>query len=172
MRGRGALLVAICAGSWALPAAGFADAGVLYQWTDEQGVVRYTPDRGRVPRSARDVQEITAPTGVKREADGAPAVPGALPAVMGSKLPEDLVTSDQPPPATPDALEARIAELREAIARDQATLEELVAATRKQDAEPDEARLQAIANRLPVMRTELLRLEKLQSERAAGTAAP
>lgn len=172
MKGRGALLVAICAGSWALPAAGFADNGVLYQWTDEEGVVRYTPDRGRVPRSAREVQEIAAPTPVRPESDGAPSAPGSLPAVMGSKLPEELVTPAEPPPSSPDALAARISELREAIARDEATLEQMVAATRSRGAEPDDARLQAIANRLPVMRTELLRLEKLERDRATGPAAP
>ncbi len=167
------LLVAVCAGWWALASAASADNGTLYQWTDEHGVVRYTPDRGRVPGSARDVQEIVAPAAQASETNGAPAAaPAALPAVMGSKLPGELVTPGEPPPSDDAELAAQIAELREAIARDQTSLEEMVAAFRAQGADADDARLQAIANRLPVMREELARLEQIQRERAAGAAAP
>lgn len=165
------LLVAVCAAAWALAPAAPADNGTLYQWTDEQGVVRYTPDRGRVPGSARDVQEIVAPAAPAPEANGAPA-PAALPALMGSKLPDELVSPGEPPPSNDAELAAQIAELREAIARDQASLEEMVAAARAEGADADGTRLQAIANRLPMMRQELARLEQIQRERAAGAATP
>lgn len=175
MRGRDALLVAVGGGILALAPISAADDGALYEWTDESGVVRYTPHRDRVPRSARASMKVVTRGEPAPQADtnGSPAVPGALPAVMGSKLPGEIIGSPQDLPKDPGALARRIAELREAIARDEASLRALVADGQGSGTQAD-PRLEAIANRLPVMKTELQRLEQHQREMGGppGTQKP
>lgn len=52
------------------PSAAAQEGGSLYEWTDDKGVVRYTPDPGRVPRGRRGSMRIVEPG-----AWTAPAVP-------------------------------------------------------------------------------------------------
>ena len=173
MRGRGARLVAVAVGWLALVSASAADDGALYQWTDETGVIRYTPRLDRVPRSARpNMKRLVPPEpATHAETNGSPVTPGALPAVMGSKMPGELVGSDTAP-TDPAELARRIDDLRQAIESDQAALRGLVAAGPDPEGGPPDPRLEAIANRLPVMQAELARLEAAQRERSPGVRQP
>jgi len=82
----------------ALVAAGDPVAGsrTLYQWTDAGGIVRYTPDLGRVPSSRRHTVIPIAPQ-ASRFADGGAEAPAADPALSLST-----------PPSPPTALPARV----------------------------------------------------------------
>lgn len=175
MRGRGARLVAVCGGIVGIAAASLAADGRLYQWTDGEGVVRYTPDRDRIPRGARDTIEVVEPGAPDPEPNGSPTSPAALPAVMGPKLEQRLkLDPEQAPPEDPAELDQKIRELRDSIAREQATLRQLMAAEKGEGADEWDARITTIANRLPVMQAELKRLEQIQRERSAepGSAQP
>jgi hypothetical protein len=173
MRRGGAPLVAVAAAWLALAPASAGQEGALYQWTDEAGAVRYTPDPSRVPRAARSTMQVVVPPEPVEtaEGNGSPVTPGALPAVMGPKLDEMIAPGDDTP-ADPAELAQRIDELRSAIARDQATLRTLVAAARDPAAEGPDPQLEAIANRLPLMQAELARLEAAQRQLAPGTQQP
>jgi hypothetical protein len=87
---------------------------------------------------------------------------------MGSKLPGELLGAPDDTPRDPTELARRIEELREAIARDRAALRELAAAARAPEGDGADPRLEAIANRLPIMQSELARLEEAQRERGAA----
>jgi hypothetical protein len=75
MRSRARLWASLLLGTALAAPAG---AGELWQWTDEQGVVRYTPHRDRVPAGQRDTLVKVEP--------GAPE-PAQAPAASASQAP-------------------------------------------------------------------------------------
>jgi len=174
MWGRAGLSAAVAGGLLAALGVSQADDGEIYRWTDESGVVRYTPERSRVPLSARDTIVVVAPPATETNGGSAePATPGALPALMGRKLPEELLE-----PATgadgadPAAMDERIAALREAVARDRQALQELAGDRGWEDgseaARERDGRIREIANRLPALQEELARLERLRAGLPVG----
>lgn len=169
MWGRGALLAAV-GGAWLLLGQLPCAAAELYQWTDKDGVVRYTPDPDRVPASASDTLQAVESQTPPRERNGAPLRPGALPAVMGSELPEELL-GPVVEPGEASELDRRIETLRQAIERDRKALRDLVGQERQGD--PDwELEVETLANRLPALQAELAELEeqRRQNEAAPGGA--
>jgi hypothetical protein len=167
MWGRGAL--AAVGGVWVLLAAPAGAAGALYQWTDREGVVRYTPDPDRVPSSARNTMKRVEGQAAPAPGDSAPLRPGALPAVMGSELPEDLL-GPEPAPGDPADLDRQIESLRQAIERDRKALRELVGERKDGDADW-ELEIETLANRLPALQAKLEELEELRRRREAPPGA-
>jgi len=164
----------------ALPAP--ADEGArLYRWSDERGVVRYTPDPGRIPRARRAEAQLVEPGQPPLGAELAPATPLAPDrpdASLGdSPLLRDPIGSPEPaqqvetgPPLGESGvsdLDARIRELEATIARDQEALEAMIARPAQGDEGGSLARspeLREIAGRLPALQAEL---RQLRAERAA-----
>ena len=152
----------------------------LYQWTDERGAVRYTSEIERIPAGQRSAAVLVAAgrSGV-RPADPpaqAPPTPGA-PAAQQPAPAAAPVESPPPPAATVAptdpkllALDARIAELEQKIAADEATLGDYISDPERASKQGDPGDVAAIADRLPKLQNELRELRK-QREAAAGAAA-
>ncbi len=150
-----------------------AESEELYVWTDEDGVVRYTSDLGRVPGFARAGMSVVRPEPQAPESNGAPSRPGTLPSLMGTQMPASEEPEEVPALVAPEdllLLDQEIAALREAIARDREVLKELVreAPSAQQDeAESEtEEQIRTIANRLPAMQE---RLQQLETRRERAT---
>jgi hypothetical protein len=161
----------------ALVAAIAASAGPrdpLYQWTDAKGAVRYTSELERIPADQRSAAvSIAAGRSGAPPSETAPAPVPAEPTAPGA------VESAPPAGATAAPtdprlvrLDARIAELEQLIAADEAALGDYISdperATKQRDAAGDVA---PIADRLPKLQNELRELRK-QREAAAHPAAP
>jgi hypothetical protein len=165
-----------CLAGAALVAAIAASAGPrdpLYQWTDASGAVRYTSELERIPADQR-----SAAVSIAAGRSGAPPTESApAPEPTGPTAPGSV---DSAPPvgatATPTdprlvRLDARIAELEQLIAADEAALGDYISdperATKQRDAAGEVA---AIADRLPKLQNELRELRKQRE--AAAPAAP
>jgi hypothetical protein len=75
-------------------------APALYQWTDERGNVRYTPDPDRVPASQRGTLQLIAPGAPPPSASPRPAAqPGQIPAPSAAATPAPSAPSAPPAPA-------------------------------------------------------------------------
>jgi hypothetical protein len=75
----------IGAGLAGVPALAEQPAPVIYQWTDDRGNVRYTPDPERVPASRRDTMlrlEPGAPATPQPPRPDAPSVPSPAPTAL------------------------------------------------------------------------------------------
>ncbi|MDH3214253.1 MAG: hypothetical protein OEM05_17380 [Myxococcales bacterium] len=159
-------LAAACGGASGGPAP-------LYRWTDAEGSVRYTTDRSAIPRAYRRAARPVAPGGP--EAPGLAASPEATDAASEPdpvEAPEPARRVEQRSvesgPGAAD-LDARIAELEAAIARDQAALKALIAeepAEGSDSLEQSEA-LRAIAHRLPGLQAQLRALRAQRAARAS-----
>jgi hypothetical protein len=150
----------------------------LYQWTDSNGVIRYTPDFDRIPSSARHtvvtIQPGASPpptTPVYFEPDPrepAVAVPGQPPeATSGSATPAT------PPAAatttgTPGGDAQRIRELEARIAADEEALKQLISAPGEEADVTVSPELREIAARLPRLQAELASLR----QRPTGSNGP
>ncbi len=139
----------------------------LYRWTDEAGVVRYTPDRSLIPRGARgDAEAVEAVRSVTpvESAESVESVEsvelGATPTV---DAPSDETHPSTPPAAPPSDLDARIRALEEVIARDEQALKALISAEGGGSL-AESAELRQIARRLPYLQANL---RALREERAA-----
>ncbi len=144
----------------------------LYQWTDADGVVRYTSERERIPLARRadaTVVELppepepaiphlepdlphTQPESADR--DGLPAVESPAPATGASE-------------ATPNSLDLRIAALEREIAADEATLTEHISDPERAARLQSSEEVAAIAQRLPRLQAELRALRE-QRDAAAS----
>lgn len=95
------LLGVLLAGAWVAPAP--AEDGTVYQWTDGEGIVRYTDDPGRIPRSERDTMLRLEP-GMPAEAPVEAATPaGTIPSMLGGALPEGATADPDAPSLTTTA---------------------------------------------------------------------
>jgi hypothetical protein len=170
----------------ALALAGPAAAGPrdpLYQWSDAAGAIHYTTEIERIPidrRSAaiaisasRDGARAAEPTAQRGPAPAPPQTPTPAPAPAAAPPPVEAA----PPAASVDAdekltaLDARIAELEQNIAADEAALGDYISDPARAKRQRDSGEVAAIADRLPRLQDQLRELRK-QREAAAGTAAP
>jgi hypothetical protein len=159
----------------------------LYQWTDERGNVRYTPDPDRVPSSRRGtllrlepgmppppapIRPAAAPAPVPGEPAPAATTParGAPAAAAATPAPSAPAAAPQPPPAPGAGDVAREQQLAAAIAADQEALKVLIAAQPAPGDAPlaESAQLREIAQRLPQLQAELHALR----ERRTPPAGP
>jgi hypothetical protein len=136
----------------------------LYQWTDADGAVRYTTRIERIPEERRDAAVLVA------GAHGAPRTgeqpiaeqPGAA---HPGPVPEPVV----PPSPEIAALDARIAELEQSIAADEAALADYISDPDRAKRPPESGDVATIADRLPRLQNEL---RELRAQRAAAAGAP
>jgi hypothetical protein len=160
-------------------------AADVWQWTDAEGVVRYTPDPERVPAGRRDTMVKVEPGMPAPRPRGAPT-PGAVYA-PSQELPRgvdpfnapdqarslEAVDVPEPGPGDPPAGAAapapsfaersRRAEIAARIAADEEALKQLIS---NPDAPPpDSAELREIARRLPALQAELRALDEAQARR-------
>lgn len=145
--------------SAAAPAFAEEDGGPprIYRWVDENGIAHYTTDLERVPDELRDQP-------LRRETVS-PQAPATLDGwVRRERIPEAPAPSAVGPSAGRDglsALNARIAELEQAIAADEDVLKgDLTNA----EAPTSNEALTEVSERLPAR---LAELKKLQAERDA-----
>jgi hypothetical protein len=156
--------------------AGAAEESVtLYQWTDSEGIFRYTPDFDRIPRYAR-------PSAVEIRPGEAP--PSKAPVYFEPDPRSPVVAVPQQPPETPPAgaaarapaqgsgassdLDARIGELKAQIAEDEEALKQLISSPGADADTEVSPELREIAARLPQLQAELASLQ----QRRAGTGGP
>ncbi len=145
----------------------------LYRWLDRHGVVRYTPDLSRIPKSRRStairVVPPSIPTATARIAPAAP-VPGADPFNAPGQVPT-VDTQDLAPDAAlgggswPE-LDARIAELEMLVAKDEEAIKEMISTPQAGDHDEliDSEELREIGARLPVLQGELAELKRWRDD--------
>jgi hypothetical protein len=129
----------------------------IYRWIDQNGVAHYTTDLERVPEELRDQP-------LRREELSASAPAAADAWLRQERIPEPpspSVNTSAPSADRAAALDARIAELEQAIAADEAQLKRQLT---DEAAAQSNADLEAVAERMPARIAEL---EKLKAERAA-----
>lgn len=157
--------LALLAAAWAACASPPEAVHPLYRWTDEAGVVRYTPDRARIPRGARrDAEAVQA----VRSVESATSVESVEPvkSVEWGATPTVDAPSDPPHPSTPPAgppsqLDARIRALEEMIARDEQALKAMISAEAGTGGSlAESAELREIARRLPGLQANLRALRE------------
>ena len=156
MRATAPLLLAVLLAS-ALAAEEDAAPPRIYRWVDQNGVAHYTTDLERVPEELRDQP-------LRREEVSASAPAAADAWIRQERIPEPPSPSANTSAPSTDraaALDARIAELEQAIAAD----EELLKGQLVDDAavQSNEA-LKEVAGRMPARIQEL---QKLKAEREA-----
>jgi hypothetical protein len=145
----------------------------LYRWLDRHGVVRYTPDLSRIPKSRRStairVVPPSIPTATARIAPAAP-VPGADPFSAPGQVPT-VDTQDLAPDAAlgggswPE-LDARIAELEILVAKDEEAIKVMISTPQIGDYDDliDSEELREIGARLPVLQGELAELKRWRDD--------
>jgi hypothetical protein len=179
------------AAALALATAPLASVAVadLWQWTDAAGVVRYTPDPGRVPDGRRGTllkvepgmvmppPMAASPSGAAAPTETPPGLyapedeisfeadpfnaPGQARNLEVREVPEPQTQPQtQPQTATPGQLSRR-AELEAQIARDEETLKDLISRAEAEGDEPLQSspELREVAARLPALQAELRALE-------------
>jgi hypothetical protein len=141
----------------------------VYQWTDANGIYRYTPDLGNVPRFAREsvvtIQAGEAPPSTDpvyfKPDPKAPVI------TVPSPSPEGDASSRYRPPATGDQwgeYDARIREVETRIAEYEEALKTMVSdpdAGSDTEVTPE---LREIAQRLPQLQAELAALYRGRSD--------
>jgi len=148
----------------------------LYRWLDRHGVVRYTTDLGRIPKSRRStvvrvVPQSTATTPVAPPAPAAP-LPGLVPAPDADPFsPPGQVSTVAPQAAAPvtsswPELDARIAELELLVAQDEERIKQMVSTPQVGDHDDliDSEELREIGARLPVLQGELAELKRWRDD--------
>ena len=166
----------------ALAGATAANAGPrdpLYQWTDERGAVRYTSEIERIPAEQRSAATVIAAGrgGTPAAAPPAAEPPAAKQPAAQPPAPAAAPVESAPPPAVAAptdpklvALDARIAELEQKIAADEAALGDYISDPERAAKKDDGGDVAAIADRLPKLQSELREL-RVQRDAAAGAAA-
>jgi len=160
---------------WASTAAAADQTITLYQWTDSNGVTRYTPDFDRIPINARGTAVAIQPgadpppkTPVYFEPDPrepAVAVPGPPP--EGATRSASPSTS-APAPSPGTSQEQRVQELEALIAQDEEALKQLISEPGAQADVTVSPELREIAARLPRLQAELASLR----QQATGSNGP
>jgi hypothetical protein len=81
-----------------------AEDSAIYQWTDPDGIVRYTRDRGRIPRSERDHVVRLEPGMAATTPPAESATPaGTIPSMLGGSMPEGATADPDQPSLTTTA---------------------------------------------------------------------
>jgi hypothetical protein len=145
----------------------------LYRWLDRRGVVRYTPDLSRIPKSRRStvvrVVPPSIPTATTRVAPAAPVAgadpfnaPGQISKVDAQDLAPDATLSGSSWPE----LDARIAELEVLVAKDEEAIKEMISVPQTGDHDEliDSEELRVIGARLPVLQSELAELKRWRDD--------
>jgi len=141
----------------------------IYQWTDHDGNYRYTPERDRVPKYARD-SVVTIQAG-EAPPSRAPVyfTPDPKAAVITVPSPSPTAGPNEPyrPPASGDQwteYDARVREVESLIAEYEEALKVMVSAPGA-DADTDiPPELREIARRLPQLQAELAALHRGRSD--------
>ncbi len=148
----------------------------LYRWLDRHGVVRYTTDLGRIPKSRRStvVRVVPQSTATTPVAPPAPAVPlpGLVPAADADPFSAPGQITNVTPQASTAAtsswpeLDARIAELELLVAQDEERIKQMVSAPQVGDDDDliDSEELREIGARLPVLQGELAELKRWRDD--------
>jgi len=191
--------LAACAALAGTLAANAGPRDPLYQWTDASGAVRYTSEIERIPDAQRSSAVVVAadrsavkaaeppkpappsaaqPAPEQPPTQPAPARSAAEPAAQEPAPAAAPVESAPPPgaaaaPTDPKltAIDARIAELEQKIAADEAALGDYISDPERAAKKDDAGDVAAIADRLPKLQNELRELRK-QREAAEHPAAP
>jgi uncharacterized coiled-coil protein SlyX len=166
------LALALCGTA---PAGAAEETVTLYQWTDSDGIYRYTPEFDRIPRYAR-------PTAVEiRPGEGPPPQtpiyfepdPRSPVVAIPQQSPETARASAAP--GTPaqgsgasNEFDTRIRELETQIAEDEEALKELISSPGSDADTEVSPELREIAARLPRLQAELASLQ----QRRARTGGP
>ena len=174
--------LAACAALAGAIAASAASRDPLYQWTDERGAVRYTSEIERIPADQRsDAVTIAAGRGGARPAEPPAKAPPApdQPAAQPPAPAAAPVESAPPPAATAAptdpkllALDARISELEQKIAADEAALGDYISDPERAAKKDDAGDVAAIADRLPKLQSELRELRVQRDAAARAASAP
>jgi uncharacterized small protein (DUF1192 family) len=124
----------------------------LYQWTDADGNVRYTPFPDSVPVARRSTRRVVEPG---TDALAEPARPLAPEVAVAPTAPG---ASASGPPDGGSELDARIAALESQIAVDEEALKTMISDPAQAGALRDSDALREIAERMPALQAELARL--------------
>jgi len=150
----------------------------LYRWLDRHGVVRYTTDLGRIPKSRRStvvrVVPHSIPTSTTSVAPPAPVapLPGLVPAPDADPFSAPGQVLNVAPQASAPVtrswpeLDARIAELEILVAKDEETIKQMVSTPQVGDHDEliDSEELREIGARLPVLQGELAELKRWRDD--------
>jgi len=170
--------LAACAALAGTLAANAGPRDPLYQWTDASGAVRYTSEIERIPDAQRssELQVAADRSAAERPtpappsaAQPAPAEPAPAAAPVESAPPPGAAAAPTDPKLT--AIDARIAELEQKIAADEAALGDYISDPERAAKKDDSGDVAAIADRLPKLQSELRELRQ-QREAAEHPAAP
>jgi hypothetical protein len=159
-----ALAVALCG---AAPAGAAEETVTLYQWTDSDGVYRYTPEFDRIPGYARN-------TAVEIRPGAAPPPKTPVYFEPDPRSPVVAIPGESPKTATASAepgapaqgsgaaseLDGRIRELEAQIAEDEEALKQLISAPGADADTEVSPELREIAARLPRLQAELASLQQ------------
>lgn len=165
--GAAALALALCGTA---PAGAAEETFTLYQWTDSDGIYRYTPDFDRIPGYARhtvvEIQPGSEPpstTPVYFDPD-----PRSPVVAIPHQSPETPPAGAAPGSGASSEFDTRIRELEARIAEYEEALKELISAPGADADTEVSPELREIAARLPRLQAELASLQK----RRARTGGP
>jgi hypothetical protein len=151
------------------------DTITIWQWTDAQGVTRYTPDFGRIPGSARHSAVAMQPGASPPPTDPVYFEPNPRAPVVGipDQTPQSATGSAAPSTPViestrPSDLAGRIRELEAQIAADEEALKQLISAPGIDADVEVSPELREIAARLPQLQAQLAALE----QRRGGSSSP
>jgi len=163
--------VAGCVLCWSVLAAGSAPADAepaedpltIYQWTDSNGSYRYTPERSRVPRYARD-SIVTIQAG-EAPPSQAPVYFNPDPKAAVITVPSPTAGQSEPyrPSTSGDQwteYDARVREVESLIAEYEEALKVMVSAPGSDADTEISPELREIARRLPQLQAELAALQR------------
>jgi len=145
----------------------------LYRWLDRHGVVRYTPDLDRIPKSRRKtVVRVVPPAMPTATASAAPAAPVAGADPFNAPGQAQKVDAQDLAPGTAlggsswPELDARIAELEILVAKDEEVIKQMISTPQTGDDDEliESEELREIGARLPVLQGELAELKRWRDD--------
>jgi len=153
----------------------------LYRWLDRHGVVRYTPDLSRIPKSRRSTVVRVVPQSIPTEAAPAaapapPPLPGVMPAADADPFnapgqarsvdAQDLAPGSALGGSSWPELDERIAELEALVAQDEEAIKEMISKPKSGDSDEliESKELREIGARLPVLQGELAELKRWRDD--------
>lgn len=155
--------------------AGADETITIWQWTDAQGVTRYTPDYDRIPGSARHSAVAMQPGASPPPTDPLYFEPNPRASVVAipDPSPQSATGSAAPIPTAVGStgatdLAGRIRELEAQIAADEEALKQLISAPGVDADVEVSPELREIAARLPQLQAQLAALER----RRGGSNGP
>jgi len=157
----------------------------LDRWLDRHGVVRYTPDLSRIPKSRRSTVVRVVPQSIPSASTQASAQPAApttppLPGVVAAadadpfNAPgqargvntQDLAPGSALGGSSWPELDERIAELEALVAQDEEAIKEMISKPKSGDSDEliESKELREIGARLPVLQGELAELKRWRDD--------